>query len=126
MHLGNKLKRMREIRGLTMENLSEISKVPISAISLIETGKRPNPGINTIEKLAEALRVELKYFSRENARTPFDIDEINAEINQQVSDILLDKELMPYILLGRKAYEQQIPHEVITELLETLTKVRNS
>jgi transcriptional regulator with XRE-family HTH domain len=48
------LREMREASGLTQEQAAERAKMSQPAISAIELGRVPNPGIETVSKLAEA------------------------------------------------------------------------
>jgi transcriptional regulator with XRE-family HTH domain len=57
--LGKQLSVCREIKGLSQNQLATISKVPQSAISEIESGKRKNPGILYLQQIADALNVNL-------------------------------------------------------------------
>lgn len=57
--LGKQLSVCREIKGLSQNQLATLSKVPQSAISEIESGKRKNPGILYVQQLAGALNVTL-------------------------------------------------------------------
>src|SRR5438067_2845097 len=56
--LLTRLKYLREHQGLTLRQLAGKSKVPYSAISLLENGKREPQG-RTVHKLAQALDVEI-------------------------------------------------------------------
>jgi transcriptional regulator with XRE-family HTH domain len=51
------LKQARTKRKLTQEELEEVSGVDQSIISRIERGELRNPGIQTVVKLATALKV---------------------------------------------------------------------
>lgn len=55
MSIGTKLKQRRKAAGWSQRELSRRSDVSQMAISNIESGKRPNPQIFTIYKLASAL-----------------------------------------------------------------------
>lgn len=57
--LSNNLKKIRLMRNLTQIELSKKAGVSQSAISDIETGKRPNPSITIIKCLADALGVNV-------------------------------------------------------------------
>lgn len=64
------LKEARTRRNLTQEELEEASGVDQSVISKIERGTVRNPGIDTVLKLAKALRVnpgDLSFGSTERA-----------------------------------------------------------
>lgn len=55
--LPERLRRLREERGLSQRGLARVSGLTAQAISLIESGQRPNMKIKTVEKLAEALGI---------------------------------------------------------------------
>jgi len=59
--LGNRVASIREAKGMTQEELSETSGVGRVTISRIENGEQ-SPQYNTLEKLAEALGVEVSQF----------------------------------------------------------------
>lgn len=56
---GNRLKALRKEKGLSQEELAEKSGLNRPYISGIEQGKR-NVSLEVMEKLAEALEVEMK------------------------------------------------------------------
>ncbi len=53
------LKSERELRGLSLGDISERTGISKSAISKLENNQDANPTINTLAKYAEALRMEL-------------------------------------------------------------------
>ena len=57
--LGSQIKKFRLESGWTMLDLSKESGVSLSAISLIESNKRPDPSISTVSRLSEALGVPI-------------------------------------------------------------------
>jgi transcriptional regulator with XRE-family HTH domain len=56
--LGKKLHDLRKSQSLSQEQLSFMAKIDRSYISEIENGLR-NPSLQTLEKLAKALKVKL-------------------------------------------------------------------
>jgi len=55
------VRRIRKERGLTQEQLAELAGTDRASLSLIETGHR-TPGIETLQKLASGLGVEVADF----------------------------------------------------------------
>lgn len=58
---GKRLISLRKERKMSQENLSELSGLNRPYISAIEQGKR-NISLEVIEKLAQALEIEIKEF----------------------------------------------------------------
>jgi len=131
MEIKDKLYNIRSNRGLSMDELSAKTvtiknqkAVSTNTIAEIESGKRKSPGIKVIERLATALNVSPMYFFNEDARTVFDVQEINNVMTEEIKQMLLDKEILPYLMLAKKAYTEQIPPTIVEELLITITKMR--
>ena len=71
-------RRLKEIikqRGMTLEDLSFISKVPLSTLSKIASGATSNPGIDTMEAICRALRCSLDEFSLNKPVFPYEYEE---------------------------------------------------
>lgn len=58
MKFGDELKRIRESKGMTVNQLAMYSGVSAASISRYETGERGTPKPPTLEKLAKGLRVD--------------------------------------------------------------------
>lgn len=59
--LGARIKELRKIKGLSQEGLSEKVDIDPKHLSRIEVG-RGFPSLDTLEKIANVLKVELKDF----------------------------------------------------------------
>lgn len=70
INIGKQLLVLRENKGLSQNGLANLSKVPQSAISEIESGKRKKPRIMYLQKLAAALGVNLSELTEANNPTP--------------------------------------------------------
>ncbi|HXB46040.1 MAG TPA: helix-turn-helix transcriptional regulator [Puia sp.] len=57
--IGNAIRFRREFLGLRQEDLAEMSSITARTIHLVESGKG-NPSVDTLEKLANVLGMELK------------------------------------------------------------------
>ncbi|QAA31094.1 transcriptional regulator [Clostridium manihotivorum] len=56
---GKNIRTIREAKGLGINELSRLSGVNASYISALERDEKKNPSVNTLEKLADALRVNI-------------------------------------------------------------------
>ncbi len=61
MNIGDKIRKLREEKGITQTELARLSKLTSVAICNIENGKRPVPSSGTLQKLASALHVTTDY-----------------------------------------------------------------
>ncbi len=57
--LGQMLKAVRRKQGLTTDELAKKARLTNAYISLLETGKRKNPSLAVLKRLAKSLRVPL-------------------------------------------------------------------
>jgi transcriptional regulator with XRE-family HTH domain len=59
--VGERIKRLRQLRGLTMRQLADLAQVPQSTLSAVETGTRTGSKLTleTGKRLARALGVSL-------------------------------------------------------------------
>lgn len=53
--LLQQLKAAREAKGLSLSDLTKLTGMDSSALSKLETGQRPNPTLETLERYAEAV-----------------------------------------------------------------------
>ena len=67
--LGNNIKKLRKIRGITQNELAELIGLDVKSLSLIETGKG-FASAKTLEKLTKVLKVGVgELFNTENETT---------------------------------------------------------
>lgn len=82
--LGVRIQELRKIKGLTQEQLSQKVGLDPKHISRIEVG-RSYPSLDTLDKLARALKVELSAF--------FEFDrklKSTKELKKTINDLLKD------------------------------------
>jgi transcriptional regulator with XRE-family HTH domain len=60
--LSNRLRSLRKSAGLTIQQLAELAGLSRQAVQHIESGKRTNPGIETIRSICKVLGISLKEF----------------------------------------------------------------
>lgn len=60
--VANRIKELCHEKGININQLATISKVPPSTVKNIVYGNSQNPGIVTIEKLCEGMGITLQEF----------------------------------------------------------------
>ena len=60
--MGYNIAALREQKNMTQEELSRISGVSRSIISGLESGRAKQTTVKTLEKIADALGVDISYF----------------------------------------------------------------
>ncbi len=56
---GAVIKKLREQRGMSQRDLAECVHVSGAYIAMLETGKRKNPSLAMLKRLAKALKVKV-------------------------------------------------------------------
>jgi len=57
LRLAKRIRELRKKKGLTQEQLSELSEIDYKHIQLLESNKAPDAKLDTIEKLAKAFGI---------------------------------------------------------------------
>jgi len=57
--IGENIKKIRKRLGISQDKLSKLADISHNTIIKIESGKIKNPTINTVKKIAKALKVSL-------------------------------------------------------------------
>ena len=84
MNVGERIKELREKRGLTVNKLANLAGISQSYLRDVELGNK-NPTVETWSYFCDALGISLKEFFSENdnAINPFLMSAINQLSNQQ-------------------------------------------
>jgi len=105
---GDKLKRFRESKNLTMQDIDEMTGIKAGALSEMETGKNKNPRPATVSKLCRVLGVDALqlYYDGDNISDLFP-SEIPADVRKFVFDI----NNLPFIELAIKISQTTLSAE---------------
>ena len=57
--IGKNIKKLREQRGVSQDRLSKLADISSNTIAKLELDNSPNPTIDTLQKIAKALNVEV-------------------------------------------------------------------
>jgi len=58
-NITENLRKLRETKGLSQEKLARLADVANNTIIKIEAGKNQNPTLDTLKKIAKALKVSI-------------------------------------------------------------------
>lgn len=123
MLTGKKLRLLRESRSLSLEDLSEISDIPVKLLAKLEDGKEI-PDMECLKKLSEGLNVTINYFLVRNANNNLGsrLKKIRTDRNVTIA-VLAEKAGITPGLISQIENGQTTPHLVT---LETIAKVLNT
>ena len=102
MHSRDKLKKLREDRGLTQYELAKIAGISVVTLNKIESSDLAKPFSKTLHKIAQALGVGIEELSESERKSSPDVfSEINAAICSRakvIADIMgIDSFMFAYI-----------------------------
>ena len=55
--IGKNLKKIRQNKGISQDRLSKLADLSLNTVVTVESGANPNPTIETLQKIANALGV---------------------------------------------------------------------
>lgn len=55
--IGKNLKKLRQEKGVSQDRLSKLADLSLNTVVTVESGVNPNPTIETLTKIANALKV---------------------------------------------------------------------
>jgi transcriptional regulator with XRE-family HTH domain len=58
-NIAKNIKRLRQEKGISQDRLSKLADLSLNTVVNIEAGNNPNPTIETLEKIAGALKVSI-------------------------------------------------------------------
>jgi len=58
--VSRNIRRLRNKKGISQDRLSKEANLALNTIVKIETGENPNPTLETLEKIAKALNIEVQ------------------------------------------------------------------
>lgn len=112
-HFGARLRQLRQIRGLSIEDLTRQCDLNIAEL---EQQKTP-PSHSTMTRLAGVLRVEQEYLTYEGPN----LFEILSEMPSEIRTALLSREFIPYIKYSHAAMKSGISPETFGAMIEGLS-----
>lgn len=90
--LGDNIKQLRENKNLSINSLARRCSMSPGYLSDLEKGKKENPSLDTLEKIASELDTTVQQLFKETINEPDEIDELEADMKLLYSKI---KDLSP-------------------------------
>jgi hypothetical protein len=82
--IGENIRKYRNLKGMTQEALAEASELSVKYISMIESKKNQNISINNLQKIANALDINITFLVS-NSKDSSSI------VNRPYTNLLFDK-----------------------------------
>ena len=95
--VGNKLRVIREERGLSQRELAQRAGISTNAISLIERDEN-SPSVSTLQNLAGALNIRMSYFFDDHE--PTQVLHVKADSRPVIIDV--HKNTLSYVTLRER------------------------
>ena len=57
--IGKNIKRLRQVKGISQDKLSKLADLSLQTVVKMELDDKPNPTIETVQKIAKALDISI-------------------------------------------------------------------
>lgn len=114
--VGDKIKHLLTIRDMNQADLVKVTGISKATVSDLINNKQKSTSIDTINRIARALRVSPVYFIEEEAVTPF---EAVTHLPEYIRQFILDGENMDYLLLAHKLKDKELPPDVVEKIIDS-------
>ena len=113
--LGHKLREIRKSNNMTMMQLSSLTGIKQSKLSVYENGKE-FPNTQTATKFAEAFNVDLYYFYLDNAT-------LLSNQAPLAPEPIPPAPKTPYVILAERAEKSGFPLEMLKSIIYSWEKI---
>lgn len=121
MDIGSKLRSLRKLREMTVEELAQRSGVSRSYITNIENGRKTEVSTRILDGLASALGINPDYFRIQGAQLP---TECLPDLDPEFIALLAKSESMPFLQLTKKALEHGVSAETVEAVVDAIIKAQ--
>jgi len=106
-NLGEKIRKLRSEKELTIPDLTKLTGVTAATISDIERGRIANPSVYSIHKIARALQVDISYLLEDDR----DVLQKFRSYNEKFQE---------YFDVALKAFNLGVSPQVLEKMIEAL------
>jgi transcriptional regulator with XRE-family HTH domain len=124
MFHGDKMRVAREELGLSLDDLKDVTGISKAYLSQLESGKRKDPSLEYIGKIADALRLPPVYFVLDNSMLFTQILPEELRANKKLMNFLLSGKNLPWVALAKDASEGDVPIDLLKRLIKEMKKKR--
>lgn len=123
MEFGDKIRYLRELRGMTLADVEEATGISRSYVSNMENGRAPLDEVvhGKIKALANALRCKVEFLVREDLVSYEELAETSGvTLPDDMINFLSNQANLPYLQLAKKALEQGVPAETAQKAINDI------
>lgn len=121
LDFGEKLKSIREQRGVSKSELAELVGVSQPYITQLENGSRKDPGFSLVQKFCIALNVPIEIFLDKNIVPLYSIID---HLPKDLQEFVLSQESIPYIEVAKECVELDLSPEALKLYIQALAKAK--
>lgn len=116
--LGDKIKELLQLNDdMKQKELSILSGVSQAVISDLVKNKTENAQLDTIQRLAKALKVHPAYFIETDTLGPADII---YHLTEEDRDFILQSDSLPWLKLSRDAAQKGVSPETVKKVIDII------
>lgn len=120
MRYGDKFKHVRELRQLTLQELSNKCDLSVPYLSDIENNKK-RPAMKSLERIAKALSADVAFFLDDKAVTFSELAKVsNYNMDEDIMKFVTDQEKLSYIVLAKQLSDEGISPEAFQLMLNNI------
>lgn len=117
MTIGDKIKELLEIRGMTQSELSKQSGISSGLISEYVSNKRTEMTVNTLRRIAETLRIHPAYFLEDDTIGPADM---LPHLTEEEREFVLNRQKLPWVKIAHAADKKGLAPAKIRQIIDII------
>ena len=126
MNFGEKIKYVRTLRKLSLDELSTECGLSKTYLSEIENAKK-RPSMKSLEKIPKALKVDTWFLMDDRAVTFSELSKVSGyEPPEEIMKFVANQDKLPYIVLAKKMSEEGLSPEALEIMFNNIKQMMNS
>jgi len=126
VNFGEKIKYVRTLRKLSLDELSTECGLSKTYLSEIENAKK-RPSMKSLEKIAKALKVDTWFLMDDRAVTFSELSKVSGyEPPEEIMKFVANQDKLPYIVLAKKMSEEGLSPEALEIMFNNIKQMMNS